>query len=420
MPRALVALLVVLAARAHAQEPLIAKIAAELKPSLVACRRDLHQHPELSNREERTARAVADKLRGLGWEVRTGVGRYGVVALLRGGRPGEVVAARADMDALPIDETMEVPYRSQVKGVKHACGHDAHVAILLGTAEVLSRMKATLPGTVKLIFQPAEEGAPTGEKGGARYMIEQGALDNPRPRAIFGLHVMPDLETGRIGWISGAAMASSDRFTLTIKGRSSHGAWPHQGTDAVMIASEAALALQTIRSRKIDPMEPMVLTLGMVRGGRRFNIIADEVTFEGTVRALDDNVRSRIKSLMDETLRGVTSAHGSSYTITWDDAALVTYNAPALVEETLPAMRRAAGEANVLPARSRMVAEDFSYFQKQLPGFFFFLGVRNEAKKITAMNHTPEFDIDEEALPLGVRVMTTILVDHLERHAARK
>jgi amidohydrolase len=317
------------------------------------------------------------------------------------------------MDALPIDETIDVPYKSRVKGVKHACGHDAHVAILLGVAEVLTSLRSEIPGTVKLIFQPAEEGPPAGEKGGARYMIEQGALDSPRPRAIFGLHVMPDLETGRIGYISGAAMASSDRLALTVRGRAAHGAWPHEGIDAVAVTAEIVSALQTIRSRRIDPTEPMVLSLGTIAGGRRFNIVADEVKVEGTVRTLDPVTRTRVMQLVDEIVKGITTAHGARYEIGWDDAALVTYNDPQLVAESLPALERVA---KLQPVKPRMVAEDFSFFQQQVPGFFWFLGVRNEARKITALNHTPEFDLDEDALVIGTRALATQVVDHLTRH----
>ncbi len=411
-------LLLLICSSAHAEtiESRIAGASESLRKQLIACRRDLHMHPELSNREERTARVVADKLKALGLEVKTGVGKHGVVALLRGAKPGTVVAARADMDALPVEETIEVPYKSLTKGVKHACGHDAHVAILLGVAEVLAALRAEVPGTVKFIFQPAEEGPPVGEKGGARFMIEQGALDAPAPRAIFGLHVMPDLDTGRVGYVSGAAMASSDRLVLTLHGRAAHGAWPHQGIDAVTVAAEVVSALQTIRSRRIDPTEPMVLSLGTIRGGRRFNIVADEVKIEGTVRTLDENTRKRTKGLIDEILRGVTSAHGASYEITWDDAALVTYNDPALVAESLPALERVAGAGRVQASKPRMVAEDFSFFQQRIPGFFWFLGVRNEAKKITALNHTPEFDIDEDALVVGTRLLASQVIDYLSRH----
>ena len=261
-----------------AREQKIAQAAEGLRAQLVTLRRDFHMHPELSNREERTSRIVAERLRALGLEdVKTGVGKYGVTALLRGARPGAIVAVRADMDALPIQEVNDVPYKSQVAGVKHACGHDAHTTVELGVAEVLSKMKGEIQGTIKFIFQPAEEGAPAGEEGGARLMIKEGAMDNPRPSAIFGLHTLPSIEAGQIAFHSGPAMASSDRFFITIRGKSSHGAQPHAGVDSIVVAAECVTALQTIRSRRIDPQEPLVISVGQIQGGTRYNIIAGEV-----------------------------------------------------------------------------------------------------------------------------------------------
>ncbi|MBA2732107.1 MAG: amidohydrolase, partial [Acidobacteria bacterium] len=261
-----------------ARERRIAQAAETLRPQLIAQRRDFHMHPELSNREERTSRIVAERLRALGLtDVKTGVGKYGVTALLVGAKPGATIAVRADMDALPIQEVNDVPYKSQVAGVKHACGHDAHTTVGLGVAEVLSKMRGEISGTIKFIFQPAEEGAPAGEEGGAKLMIKEGAMDNPRPSAIFGLHTLPSIEAGQIAYHSGAAMAASDRFFITIKGKSSHGAQPHTGVDAVVIAAESVMALQTIHSRRIDPQEALVITIGQIQGGRRYNIIADEV-----------------------------------------------------------------------------------------------------------------------------------------------
>lgn len=404
-----------------ARERRISESAEALRTQLVAQRRDFHMHPELSNREERTSRIVAERLRALGLEdIKTGVGKYGVTALLRGAKPGAVVAVRADMDALPITETMDVPYKSQTPGVKHACGHDAHTTIELGVAEVLSKMRSEISGTIKFIFQPAEEGAPAGEEGGARFMIKEGALENPRPSAIFGLHVRPELEVGQIAYNVGPAMASSDRFRVTIHGKGAHGAQPQNGVDAVVVASECVTALQTIRSRRIDMTEPLVISVGMINGGSRFNIIADEVKLEGTMRTLSEDVRSRAKELMKETLAGVTAAYGATYDLQIEENAAVTYNEPQLVEETLPMMRHALGEKNVSPLKPQMVAEDFSYYQKVVPGFFYFLGVGNQAKGITAPVHTAEFDLDEESLVVGVRVMSNVLLDYLDHHAASK
>ena len=249
-------------------------------------------------------------------------------------------------------------------------------------------------------------------------MIKEGALENPRPEAIFGLHVMPTVPVGAIAYNSGPAMASADRFVITVKGKKVHGAYPHDGVDAVVVAAECVTALQTIRSRRTNTLEPLVVTVGIIQGGNRFNIIADEVKLEGTIRTLNEDLRKRVQAMMRETLAGITSAYGATFTMESVEGAAVTVNEPKLVEETLPAMRRVVGEANLIAPRPQMGAEDFSYFQRVIPGFFYFLGVRNEAKNITAMIHTPEFDIDEESLVIGVKVMASVLTDYLERHAA--
>lgn len=396
----------------------ITQAAERMRDKLIAQRRDFHMHPELSNREERTSRVVAERLRALGLtDIKTGIARHGVTALLVGGKPGPVVAVRADMDALPIQETIDVPYKSQTPGVKHACGHDVHTTVALGVAEVLAGMKSEIPGTIKFIFQPAEEGPPTGEEGGARIMVKEGVMQNPAPAAIFGLHTIPTLEAGRIAYISGAAMASSDKFYITIRGKSSHGAQPHNGIDSIVIAAEAITALQHIRSRRIDPQEPLVISIGLIQGGTRNNIIAGEVKMEGTMRALNEDVRTRAQSLMRETLQNVSAAYGATFELKFDENAAVTYNDPALVEATLPSMKRVVGDANVVSIRPFMPAEDFSYFQKVVPGFYYFLGVGNTKRGITAGWHTPEFDVDEESLVVGVKVMSNVLVDYLEQHA---
>ncbi|MCI0338361.1 MAG: amidohydrolase [Acidobacteria bacterium] len=401
---------------ASTAEEEIARAAEGLRQKLVDQRRDFHMHPELSNREERTARVIAEKLRALGLdEIKTGVGKYGVVALLKGKQSGPVVAVRADMDALPILETIAVPYRSRKEGVKHACGHDVHLAVQLGVAEVLSKMRARIRGTVKFIFQPAEEGPPPGEDGGAELMIKEGALENPRPSAIFGLHVMPNIEVGQIGYNIGPAMASSDRFSITIRGKKVHGAYPHDGIDTVVVAAECVTALQTIRSRRINTQEPLVITIGSIIGGNRFNIITDEVKLEGTMRTLNQEVRKNAIEMMKQTLGGVTSAYGASYEIELGANTPMTYNDPALVEATLPVMRRIAGQKNLISPRPQMGAEDFSRYQQVVPGFFYFLGVGNKVKGITAMIHTPDFDVDEESLVIGVKVMSNVLMDYLDR-----
>jgi len=405
-------------ARALARETHIAQAAEAMRPELVSRRRDMHTHPELSNREVRTGKLVADRLRELGLEVQTGVAGNGVVGILKGGRPGPVVAVRADMDALPIQEVNDVPYKSVNPGVKHACGHDAHTTIELGVAEVLVGMRAQIPGTIKFIFQPAEEGAPPGEEGGAALMIKQGVLDNPRPAAIFGLHVLPYLQVGKVSYKSGPVMASADKFTIHIHGKGSHGALPENGVDAVVVASECVAALQTIRSRRVGTLEPLVLSIGTIKGGLRHNIIADEVTMEGTLRTLNETIRSEVKETMRTTLAGITSAYGATFDLSFDESAAVTFNDPGLVEETVPEFERVLGKSSVTVTPATLVSEDFSYYQKVIPGFFFFLGVGNESRGFTAQLHTAEFDLDEDALVIGVKVMSNVILDYLERHAA--
>jgi amidohydrolase len=401
------------------REQRIAAAAEALRGQLVATRRDFHMHPELSNREERTSRVVAERLRALGLtDVKTGVGKYGVTALLVGGKPGPVVAVRADMDALPIQEVNDVPYKSQTPGVKHACGHDVHTTVELGVAEVLSKMRDEVRGTVKFIFQPAEEGAPPGEEGGAKLMIKEGALDNPRPQAVFGLHTEPNLQAGQVGYHSGPAMASSDTFYINVRGKSSHGAQPQLGVDSIVVASQCVLALQNIRSRRTDPLEPLVITVGTIQGGDRFNVIAGEVKMSGTMRTFNDEVRERSKALMRETLQNVANAYGATAELTFGDGNSATYNEPSLVEETLPTIRRVVGAENAVALRPFMPAEDFSAYQKVVPGFYYFLGVGNRGRGITAGWHTADFDVDEESLVVGVKVMSNVLLDYLERHAA--
>jgi amidohydrolase len=324
------------------------------------------------------------------------------------------------MDALPIQEVNDVPYKSQTPGVKHACGHDVHTTVELGVAEVLSKMKEDVRGTVKFIFQPAEEGAPAGEEGGAKLMVKEGALDNPRPAAIFGLHTEPNVQSGQVGYQVGPAMASSDTFYITVRGKSSHGAQPQLGVDAVVVASQCVLALQNIRSRRIDPLEPLVITVGTINGGTRFNVVAGEVKMTGTMRTFNDEVRTRATALMRETLQNVGAAYGATVELEMGDGNSVTYNEPSLVEETLPTIRRVVGEKNVMVLKPFMPAEDFSAYQKVVPGFYYFLGVGNRERGITAGWHTPDFDVDEESLVVGVKVMSNVLLDYLDRHANDK
>jgi amidohydrolase len=388
--------------------------AERITPAVVAVRRDIHAHPELGNREDRTGRLVAERLRAFGLEVRHPVAKTGVVGILRGGRPGGVVALRADIDALPIEETNDLPFRSQAKGIMHACGHDAHTAILLGAAEVLAGFRARLPGTVVFLFQPAEEGAPEGEEGGAPLMVREGVLDNPRVEAVFGLHVGSWVSVGQAGWSDGPIFASSDTFTIVVEGKTVHGAQPHMGLDPIPVAAEIVQALQLIISRQIDGRQPRVLTIGRIQGGTRFNIIADRVTMDGTVRTHEATVRADIKARMARTVKGVAEAHGTTATLRFfDEGNPPTVNDAALARTVgVPALQRVFG-AGAVRVEPQMVAEDFPSFGERAPYFYFLLGTRNDAKGIGSVNHTARFDVDEAALPLGVRAMATLAWDFL-------
>ena len=403
------------------------RLAAELIQQVVAWRRDFHQHPELGNRETRTARIVADELRKLGFAVTTNVATTGVVGVLKGGLPGPVVALRSDMDALPVSEQGDLPFKSTAKtqwngqevGVMHACGHDTHMAMLLGAATVLSRMKERLPGTVKVIFQPAEEGLPPGEVGGAEQMVKEGVLENPRVDAIFGLHVMP-YTAGTITYRPGPMMASADAFLITIKGKQTHGAAPWGGVDPIVIGSQVVMALQTIVSRNVNITEaPAVVTVGRFTGGNRFNIVPEIVELEGTVRAYNEIVRKDIHDRIRRIAAHYAEAAGGTATVEIGRGTTypVTVNDPALTDRMLPTLRRVAGAENVRLGPPVGVAEDFSYFLQKVPGQFVFLGVtpRDQDHTTAAQNHSPLFFADESVLPVGVRVMTNLALDYLVR-----
>jgi amidohydrolase len=394
--------------------------AERIAPAVVAMRRNLHAHPELSNREARTGALVAERLRDLGLEVRYPVAKTGVVGILRSPRPGRVVALRADIDALPMEEANDLPFRSQVKGVMHACGHDAHTAMLLGAAEVLAGLGPRLPGTVVFLFQPAEEGAPEGEEGGAPLMIREGALDDPKVEAVFALHVGSWTSVGQAGWTDGPIFASSDTFRIEVEGKSVHGAQPQMGLDPIPVAAEIVQALQLIISRQIDGRQPRVLTIGRIQGGTRFNIIADRVTLDGTVRTHDATVRAEIKARMARTVKGVAEAHGTTATLRFlDDGNPPTVNDAALARDVgIPALQRVFG-AGAIRIEPQMVAEDFPFYGQKAPYFYFLLGTRNEAKGILSVNHTARFDVDEDALPLGVRALATLAWDFLARSGVR-
>jgi len=400
------------------REERISQAAEALHDKLVEQRRDFHTHPELSNREERTARVVAEKLRALNFDdVKTGVGKHGVVAVLKGAKPGPVVAWRADMDALPVTANINVPYKSRNSGVHHACGHDAHMAIALSVADVLSHMRDQINGSVKFIFQPAEEGPPAGEEGGAALMVKEGALDNPRPNAIFGLHIWSLAPAGTVQYSSGPALASADTFDITIRGKQVHAANPNLGVDTIVVAAGCVTALQTIRSRRIDPNEAMVLSIGSIHGGNRHNIIPGEVKLAGTLRTFNENVREDARTMMKQTLAGCTASYGATYAIEYVGPNYpLTFNDPALTAESLPEMERVLGKSNIRAGKPITGSEDFSVYQKVIPGFFWFLGGGNAKLGITAAHHTPDFNIDEAALVPGVKLAANQLLDYLDRH----
>lgn len=394
----------------------IRKAAEAMTPQLVETRRDIHRHPELGNREVRTGKLVAERLRALGLEVRHPVAKTGVMGILRGGRPGPVVALRADLDALPIQERNDVPYKSENPGVKHACGHDAHTTIVLGTAELLTQMKDRVPGTVVFVFQPAEEGPPAGEEGGAPLMIKEGVLDDPPVQAMFGLHMDPQLDVGEVGWAVGPIFASSDTFSVEIQGKKTHGAYPHTGLDPIPVAAEIVQALQLLVSRQIDAQKPKVLTIGSIHGGNRHNIIADQVTLEGTLHTLEKSVRDELQERMARTISGVAAAHGTTAALKWRDAGNPpTVNDAVLTRASLPSLERVYTPARTKEVAPQMGAEDFAAFAQKVPALYIKMGVRNEARGITAMIHTEDFDIDEGVLPLGVRAMATLVFDYLTR-----
>jgi amidohydrolase len=403
--------------------PLDARIdqeAQKVAPRIVELRHRVHQNPELSNRESQTAELVATYLKSIGLEARTGIAKTGVVALLKGGKPGPLIAVRADMDALPVTEQTDFPFKSTKKdtfqgqevGVAHACGHDIHTTVQLGVATVLASLRQDLPGSVLFIFQPAEEGPPAGEKGGANLMLEEGLFKEFKPRAVFALHSFPELKVGEVGFNLGPTMAAVDQFRIKIHGKQSHGAYPHLSVDPIVVGSEAVMALQTIRSRNLSPFEPSVITVGIFRGGERFNIIPGEVMLEGTVRTYNPEVRTAVERRMREILDGVTRANGASYDMEYQKNAPATVNDPALSQEVRPLLERALGAGNVKIVEPSMGGEDFAYFANEVPGFFYRLGVLKPGTTSGGL-HTPTFRGDDGAVPVGIRVMSRLLADYL-------
>lgn len=399
-----------------------AAIAAVL-PRMIAWRRDFHEHPELSYEEVRTARIVAQHLRGLRMEVRTGVAETGVVGVLRGARPGPVIALRADMDALPVTEEVDLPFASRVRatyngqevGVMHACGHDTHVAVLMAAAQVLAAQREQLAGTIIFVFQPSEEGAPPGGLGGARRMIAENAFGDLEPEAIYGLHAWP-AASGTVTIAAGPFMAGSDRLTITVNGSQTHGAQPHRGVDPIVISSQIVNALQTIPSRQMDAVRsPVIVTIGSIHGGVRYNIIPDEVRMEGTVRYLNPETRDDLYARIRRTVAEIAESAGATAEVSIDSNAIPVVNPPELTARTRSALERALGAENVITDQPNMVAEDFAYFQQEVPGFFFFYGVNppGVTPADAAPNHSPRFFVHEPAMETALRAMVGIALDRV-------
>lgn len=405
------------------QSPEINAATAKILPQVIQWRRHIHQHPELSNREFNTSKLVAEQLRSLGLEVRTGIAKTGVVGILKGGQPGPVIGLRADMDALPVTERVEVPFKSvekaeyngQMVGVMHACGHDSHVAMLLGTAEVLAGLQDKIRGTVVFIFQPAEEGAPAGEVGGAEVMVQEGVMDHPKIDAIFGIHINAQLEIGKIGYKSGAAMASSDWFTIKVKGKQTHGAYPWLGIDPIAVASQIYIGLQMIVARESELTKaPVIITIGKIHSGVRENIIPEELTMAGTIRTLDSGMQKEVHDKIRRTAMKIAESMGATAEVAIKTETLVTYNTPELVKQMLPSLEKAAGKENVIEKEWVTGAEDFSYYGTKAPAFYFVVGGMPKGKNVkdTAPHHTPDFYIDDSRLDVGIKAFCHIVFDY--------
>ena len=418
--------LILICVAAKSQTPIQSMVDAKSKaiaPKLIEWRRHIHQNPELGNREFKTMEYIAAHLKSLGLEVTTNVAKTGVLAILKGGKPGPVIALRADIDALPVKERANIPFKSTVVSeyngapvsVMHACGHDTHTSILMGTAEVLASMKKDVAGTVKFFFQPAEEGAPGDEEGGAALMIKEGVMENPKVDAVFGLHIASSLEIGQIKYVSGSMMASSDWFTIKIKGKQTHGSTPWTGIDPIVVGTQIINNLQTIVSRQEDlTIAPVVITVGKFHSGVRSNIIPEEAELEGTVRTLDGKMQKDVHEKMKLVVQKVAEAWGAQIDFKIDTKTLVTYNNPELVKLMIPSLERATGKENTTEGRWTTGAEDFSYFGEKTPAFFFNLGgmAKGTDPSKAAPHHTPDFVIDDSMLDVGVKAFCNIVFDY--------
>jgi amidohydrolase len=408
---------------------LIEQKASAILPKVIEWRRYLHEHPELSNREVKTGEYVAAYLKTLGLEVTSGVAKTGVVAILKGGKPGPVVALRADMDALPVQERVNIPFKSTVMAdymgqsvpVMHACGHDSHVAMLMGTAAVLAEMKKDVPGTVKFFFQPAEEGPPGTEEGGAPLMVKEGVMDNPKVDVVFGMHIESDIEIGKFEYKPGAFMASSDWFTIKVKGKQSHGSQPWKGVDPIVVSTEIINALQTIVSRQSELTKaPVVITVGKFHSGVRPNIIPEEAILEGTIRTLDSKMQQETHARIRKVATTIAEAMGATAEVTIDTKTLVTYNEPALVKMMVPSLETAAGKDNVTEREWVTGAEDFSFYGTKAPAFFIYFGgmPKGADKSKAPPHHTPDFYIDDSRLDVGVKGFCQLVFDYAKLKSA--
>lgn len=409
---------------ANSQSNALESDIANIEKKVIEWRRYFHQNPELSNQEFNTAEKIAEHLNGLGLEVQTGIAKTGVVAILKGSQPGKVIALRADIDALPVTERNDLPFKSEASteflgtttGVMHACGHDTHIAILMGVAEVLAKHKDKLNGTVKFIFQPAEEGPPPGEEGGAKLMIKEGVMENPKVDAIFGLHINSQTPVGTIGYKSGGIMASVERFVINVKGKQTHGSQPWGGVDPILISAKIIDGLQTIISREVPlTKEAAVITVGKITSGTRFNIIPESAEMIGTVRTLDPEMRSLIERRMTEMVTTLAKAYGGEAEITFQNNAGITYNDADLVAQMLPSLQKVAGEEKVVLRKATTGGEDFSFFQEVVPGFYFFLGGMTPGNTNSYPHHTPDFQIDESGMLLGVKAFVQLTFDYLNK-----
>tara|TARA_B100000795_G_scaffold263296_1_gene242247 strand:+ start:19604 stop:20884 length:1281 start_codon:yes stop_codon:yes gene_type:complete len=419
----LLLLLTVCTANAQMDQSILKDI-QNIESQIIDWRHYFHENPELSNREFKTADKIAQHLKALGMEVQTGVAKTGVVALLKGNKPGKVVALRADIDGLPVTERNNLEYKSKVRatflgtetGVMHACGHDTHIAILMGVAEVLSKHKDKINGTIKFIFQPAEEGPPPGEQGGAKLMVKEGVLENPKVDAIYGLHINSGTPVGTITLKPEGIMAAVERFVVNVQGKGSHGSAPWSGVDPILISAKIIDGFQTIISRESYLIEaPAVITVGKITSGTRFNVIPESAEMIGTVRTLNPQMRTMIIRRMTEMASDIAKAYGGTATIDWQNNTIVTYNDPALTTKAISTLKKVAGDDKVLGMKAVTGGEDFSYFQEKIPGVYFFLGGMTPGNKKPYPHHTPDFQIDDAGMLLGVKSLTQLALDFLNQ-----